>query len=216
MRVKHYRQFLNENTNNIIYPTRKITKVYHVGEINIKSKSKFSLEGSGLSVSNNPEEWRRIVKLDNKETHILTNVNGVFVEGNKLNKHQKNNIISWGLKNNYITETETFKVCWYDDEMESNICMEFTTYEEAKEEAGDDRIIKVNKNGILPTNKLNLLSMQNKIEPSQTFDLLLTIFIEKNTNYDGVWWNDKLDVLKYSAPRGVIFNTKLNNWVISK
>jgi len=46
--------------------------------------------------------------------------------------------------------------------------------------------------------------------------LLLTIFVEKTTNYDGIWWNDKLDVSKYSAARGVIFNSKLNNWKISK
>ena len=47
------REFLNENIQNI--PTKKITKVFHVGDMNIRNKSQFSLEGSGLSVSKNPD-----------------------------------------------------------------------------------------------------------------------------------------------------------------
>ena len=209
---KVIREVLNEGV--LSFKKRKITKVFHVGEMNIKNKSKFSLEGSGLSVSINPNEWRKIAKLGDKELHILTNPNGIFVDGNKLNKQQKNNVISWGVENGYISQKETYKVCWYDDEMEDDVCMEFTTYDEAKVEAEYGRTIEVNKGGLLPTSKLISTSMQGRIEPSQTFDLLLTIFVEKTTNYDGIWWNDKLDVMKYSAPRGVIFNSKLNNWKI--
>jgi hypothetical protein len=218
-KVKNFKQFVNENINNDTLPIKKISKVFHVGEMDIKNKSKFSLEGSGLSVSINPDEWRKIAQLGDRELYLLTNPNGVFVDGNKLNKQQKTNVISWGLENGYISQKETYKVCWYDDEMEDDVCMEFPTYDEAKEEAGDEedgKTIEVNKGGMLPTSKLISTSMQGRIEPSQTFDLLLTIFLEKTTNYDGIWWNDKLDVVKYSAPRGVIFNSKLNNWKISK
>ena len=218
-KVKNFKQFVNENISNDTLPIKKISKVFHVGEMDIKNKSKFSLEGSGLSVSINPDEWRKIAQLGDRELYLLTNTNGVFVDGNKLNKQQKNNVISWGLENDYISQKETYKVCWYDDEMEDDVCMEFPTYDEAKEEAGDEedgKTIEVNKSGVLPTSKLISSSMQGRIEPSQTFDLLLTIFVEKTTNYDGIWWNDKLDVMKYSAPRGVIFNSKLNNWKISK
>ena len=218
-KVKNFKQFVNENISNDTLPIKKISKVFHVGEMDINNKSKFSLEGSGLSVSINPDEWRKIAQLGDRELYLLTNTNGVFVDGNKLNKQQKNNVISWGLENNYIYKKETYKVCWYDDEMEDDVCMEFPIYDEAKKEAGDKedgKTIEVNKSGVLPTSKLISSSMQGKIEPSQTFDLLLTIFVEKTTNYDGIWWNDKLDVMKYSAPRGVIFNSKLNNWKISK
>jgi hypothetical protein len=86
-RVKNWKQFLNENINNDTLPIKKISKVFHVGEMNIKNKSKFSLEGSGLSVSINPDEWRKIAQLGDRELYLLTNTNGVFVDGNKLNKH---------------------------------------------------------------------------------------------------------------------------------
>lgn len=215
MVIKKFKQFITENAINNILPIKKIHTVFHIGDMDIKNKSNASLEGSGLSVSINPNAWRSIAQLGNEDTHILTNTTGVFVDAHKLNKQQKNNVISWGLENEYITQKETYKVCWYDDEMEDDVCMEFSTPDEAKKEAGDEedgKIIKINKGGILPTKKLIHTTMQDIIQPSQTFDLLLTIFVETNTNHDGVWWNDKLDVMIYSAPRGVIFNSKLKNW----
>lgn len=211
-RVKNWKQFLNENINNNTLPIKKIGKVYHVGEMNIKNKSKFSLEGSGLSVSKNPEEWRQIAKLGNRNLYLLSNTNGIFLDYHKLNKNQKTNIINWGVENYYVEPTETYRVLFGDGSY-----MEFDDLEKAKYEAGDEYKIRRNKiGGLKPTDKLKIETKQSIIDVSQTFDLLLTIFVEKTTNYDGIWWNDRLDVLNYSAPRGVIFNSKLNNWIVSK
>jgi hypothetical protein len=208
---------LNESNRGL--PIIKIKKVYHVGDMDIKDKSKFSLEGSGLSVSLHPDEWRKIARLGSRDLYLLSNSGGLFVDGNKLDSREKSDIISWGLESGYIDQKETYKVCWYDDELEDDVCMEFPTYDEAKEEAGDEedgKTIEVNKSGVLPTSNLISSSMQGRIEPSQTFDLLLTIFVESMTNFDGIWWDDYLDVSKYSAPRGVIFNSKINRWSISR
>jgi len=73
------REFLNENIQNTL-PTKKITKVFHVGDLNIKNKSTSSLEGSGLSVSKNPDEWRQIAQLGNKDLYLLSNNNGLFLD----------------------------------------------------------------------------------------------------------------------------------------
>lgn len=37
-----------------ILPTKRLKKVYHVGEMDLNKKSKNSLEGSGLSISLHP------------------------------------------------------------------------------------------------------------------------------------------------------------------
>jgi hypothetical protein len=217
MFVSSFNEFLNESNRGL--PIIKIKKVYHVGDMDIKDKSKFSLEGSGLSVSLHPDEWRKIARLGSRDLYLLSNSGGLFVDGNKLDSREKSDIISWGLESGYIDQKETYKVCWYDDELEDDVCMEFPTYDEAKEEAGDEedgKTIEVNKSGVLPTSNLISSSMQGRIEPSQTFDLLLTIFVESMTNFDGIWWDDYLDVSKYSAPRGVIFNSKINRWSISR
>ena len=81
-------------------------------------------------------------------------------------------------------------------------------------EMDDDRKMKIHNKGLKPTKKLEMVTMQSKISTTQTFDLLLTVYVENETDYDGIWWNDELDVSKYSAPRGVIFNSKLKEWSV--
>ncbi len=205
------REFLNENIQNTL-PTKKITKVFHVGDMNIRNKSQFSLEGSGLSVSKNPEEWRQIARLGDSDLYLLNNSNGLFLDAYRLNKKQKNDIINWGVEQEYVEPTETYRVLYGDGSY-----MEFDDLEKATYEAGDEYKIRRNKiGGLKPTDKLKIDTKQNRIDISQTFDLLLTVFTEKTSDYDGIWWNDRLDVLDYSAPRGVIFNNKLKNWDIIK
>jgi len=196
-------------------PIKNLKRVYHVGDMDINSKSDFSLEGSGLSVSVNPEEWRKIAQLGGRSLYELTKPNGMFVNAYRLKKAQRQDIIQWGVTNNYVTLTDTYRVYQYDEEGRRSY-MEFPTYEKAQAQVDDPKDIKISKTGLLPTNKLNSETKQSKIDPTQTYDLLFTIFVEKTTNYDGIWWNDVLDVYDYSAPRGVIFNSKLGEWKINK
>ena len=93
--IKGYNQFILENLN-FELPTKKISSVFHVGDMNISNKSDFSLEGSGLSVSLHPDAWVKIAKLGGRDIYVLTNNNGIFVDAYKINKKQKDSIISWG------------------------------------------------------------------------------------------------------------------------
>lgn len=215
---KYIRTILKENFEAGL-PIRKLSKVYHVGSMNIKNKSDFSLEGSGLSVSLHPQEWSKITKLGGNDIFELSKSNGTFIEAYKIKKTHKQAIINWALENDYLIQKETYKVCWFDDELEQTVCMEFDDIAKAKSELGNEdegRKLKVNKKGLLPTEKLKQETHQKKIDPSQTFDLLLTIYVEHTSNYDGIWWGDKLDPLNYSAPRGVIFNKMVNSWNTKK
>jgi len=214
----YIRKIIKESFENptLQLPTVIINKVFHVGSLDLNKKSKFSLEGSGLSVSVNPDEWRSIAQLENEDLYTLVKRGGTFINAHKLKKVQKNDIVQWGVDNGYVLQEETFRVYYYDEELEQEVYSEFPTYEEAEQEADDVNDIKTNKGGIKPTEKLKSDTKQSTIDTSQTFDLLLTIYAEMNTNFDGVWWKDALDVSKYSAPRGVIFNSKLNEWTISK
>jgi len=36
--------------------------------------------------------------------------------------------------------------------------------------------------------------------------------LETSSDVDGAWWNEELDPAALSAPRGVIFQTKLPEW----
>ena len=63
-----------------ILPTKRLKKVYHVGDIDLNKKSKNSLEGSGLSISLHPEAWKQISETTYGDTHILLNDNGIFLD----------------------------------------------------------------------------------------------------------------------------------------
>jgi hypothetical protein len=215
---KSIRKILEENFSGQL-PLKNFSKVYHIGSMDIKNKSNFSLEGSGLSVSIHPREWSQIARLGGNAIFELVKSNGVFADAYKMNKEHKKTIINWALTNGYLIQKETYKVCWFDDDLEHTVCMEFDNLKKAKDELGnkdEGRELKINKKGLLPTEKLKQETQQQAIDPSQTFDLLLTIYVENTSNYDGVWWSDKLDPLNYSAPRGVIFNKMVNSWNAKK
>lgn len=195
-------------------PLKTIKNVFHVGTMDIGKKSEYSFEGSGLSVSNNPDEWRKIAKLGG-DLYSLSKLNGVFVDVHEISNNQITNIISWGIKNGYVLQEKTYKVRILDEEGEEGY-MEFPTYGEAKKETYDDEDVIINTEGIKPTDKLKKETRQARIAPNQSLELLLTIYIEKNTDYDGIWWEDTLDVSRYSAPRGVIFNSKISEWKADK
>ena len=102
------------------------------------------------------------------------------------------------------------------DEIEDELCMFFDNKNDAIDEAGDYGVDIIIDKGYKATNKLKQMSLQKSIGIDNTFDILLTVYLDNNTEYDGIWWEEELDVLKYSAPRGVIFNSKLKTWDIKK
>lgn len=209
--IKGYNQFILENLN-FELPTKKISSVFHVGDMNISNKSDFSLEGSGLSVSLHPDAWVKIAKLGGRDIYVLTNNNGIFVDAYKINKKQKDSIISWGINNELVTKIELYKVLFGDGSY-----MEFDNLDDAEYESDGEYEIKKSKNyGIKATDKLKNKTKQKRIDISSTFDLLLSVYVEDLTLYDGVWWSDKLDIYSLSAPRGVIFNSKIKDWKIKR
>ena len=51
--------------------------------------------------------------------------------------------------------------------------------------------------------------------PTGVFDYVLPLYAEE-LGYDGVWWEDILDIGKFSAPRGVIVPSKISSWTMQK
>jgi hypothetical protein len=98
--------------------------------------------------------------------------------------------------------------------------VEFDTLEKALYEAGVDSLeqaaeegirIEYDPKGYKPTAKFDA-RIGEKVEQAFVLDFLAFAYAEDVLHLDGVWWNDRLDVLAYSAPRGVIFNAMLPTW----
>ena len=189
-----------------------LKKLYHVGSLNAENKRDHSYEGAGISVSTHPDAWRKIARgYVTGDTYQAIKPNNKFLNATRLSKNDKKEITEWAIENDLIENTTTYRVSYYDDELESEVYSDYETYEEAEREADDPEYIQQINNGIKPTDKLRTLTRNPKMSPTGVLGYLLPLYAE-DLGYDGVWWNDVLDIGKYSAPRGVIVPSKIDTW----
>jgi hypothetical protein len=191
------------------FPLLHYRWVYHIGTLNPEHKRRGSLEGSGLSVSRHPREWIRIAQLGGNPVWEMHNDDGVFVDAHKLNETHWYLIETWAIKNGWATREHTYRV-WQLDEDGEEYYLEFLDYDEAMDEAGDEDAIEERK-AIVMTQAL-AARMNTHVSPILTPGYLVAAYAEDNLDVDGVWWDDELDVLALSAPRGVIFADRVSDW----
>jgi hypothetical protein len=194
-------------------PIRKMIKVFHVGSMDASHKRSGSYEGSGLSVSLHPDEWRRIARgAVSGDTWVLTKPTGSFLNFHKINKRLKGTIVQWGINQKLVKSSEVYRVSWYDDELDDMMQSDFPDRKTAEAEAEYmDTEVEVIPGGIVGTPKLSAAAGY-QVSPGMAFDILVTVWVEQATQLDGVWWNDRLDPDALSAPRGVIGRSKLSSW----
>lgn len=191
----------------------KLSTVYHVGRLDQPKRSgSFSYEGSGLSVSLHPDAWRRIARGQvSGDTWVLKKAKPKFLLATKTNKEKA---VEWAVKNGWIDEAMRYRVSWFDDEMSDTMSTEFDSFEEAQVEA-EDRGVEPEavKSYVLAKKGIDYWRQAFQSEPdnSMAAEFAILWFAEER-GYDGVWWNDKLDPNRLSAPRGVIFQSKLGEW----
>jgi len=198
-------------------PTLAFPTLYHVGSLDPKHKRRDSYEGAGLSVSIHPAEWRQIARgLVAGQTWALTKAKNKFIAATRLSKTQKAMIAQWAVTNGWAESSTIYRLSWFDDEMDDTMYSDFTTREEAEREAYDpeDADIKEIPGTLIATDALRHRT-NNDAAPVTVPDLILTVYAEE-LGYDGVWWDDRLDVRNYSAPRGVIVPSKIKTWTVLK
>jgi 8-oxo-dGTP pyrophosphatase MutT (NUDIX family)/GNAT superfamily N-acetyltransferase len=200
---------------------RSFKKLWHVGDMNVKSKQPGSLEGSGLSVSIHPEDWMDIAEIGG-DTWELTKPSNRFLNFHRLSKPQRKQLAAWGIQNGYLTEVaNAYRWVYWDSEAEEERYIEFPTQEEAEAEmegmGEGGKVVPVKSIAYAGTDKLK--QRTNNPSGDQTavaFDLLVTVYAEEQLDCDGVWWEDTYDPANLSAPRGVIFPSKLSSWKARK
>ncbi len=199
-------------------PTLHIESVVHIGTMRVDLKGSIyetSYEGAGLSVSSEPDAWEAIARLGGLPWWQLTNPDGEFLNALAIPEPLKHHITKWGLANQYVKDVAIWEVTWWDDELEEERYTLFTNPTEAKEEMEDESYpdAKIHKGrSLAPTSRLEKRILIEGAPIGLTWDHLLTIWTEDETNLDGVWWEEVLDPLNLSAPRGVILPPKVPEW----
>jgi len=193
-----------------------LSTVYHVGFLNPACPIRYqpagySFEGNGLSVSTYPEEWMKIAKLGGGSKFRLSKDSPLF-----LNAHDRVNqasALKWALDAEMIKKIEAFRVSYFDDEYGEELCSDYLTLEEAQQEAPEDENISKIE-GYQVTDHM-MPYFKTGISPGLVMskDYALIWYAEA-AGLDGVWWNDEYAPELLSAPRGVIFQNKLDEWKI--
>ena len=185
--------------------------LYHVGTMDISKKSKFSCEGNGLSVSNCPDEWVAITEgFTHGDYFKLSKSDMKLLDFYGLSDGEKKIMQDWAIEHGYVQEGTLYKCISWDEEGFECYSL-FDSFEVALEESDyeEDRVFPVS--GFRPTEKLIDQSMV-KVELLDVPNIIAELYAEQVLDYDGVYWDEVLDVSVYSAPRGVIFNSKVSTF----
>jgi len=190
--------------------------IAHVGDLSRAREPKgYSFEGAGLSVSRHPEAWTHIAKLGGYQTWVLRKENPAFYEvPAKLPKK----VTAWLESAGFLEPTTEFCYEWFDEDLQETRAMAFATREEAEEEAGESgaevferAAWKFGPKGLDYWHATFGEAATPQHGYAEDFGVM---FWAENRGYDGCWWGEDLDPVGLSAPRGVIFQSKLSEWAV--
>lgn len=114
-------------------PVVEKTGLSHVGSLRVENKKSLSYEGQGLSVSQHPEKWRRIARLDG-DIHAFSKP-AKMLDFHSLSDEQLESVMTHALENGWVERSDIHTVTYFDDEWNQEMRMQFTDYNEAVDEA---------------------------------------------------------------------------------
>lgn len=198
-----------------------ISPVYHVGDLGGERETPYtSYEGRGVSISIHPTAWEEIIRSDGTSTHErlktykITNPDAEFYYIDPeapLDVERQ-----WCVENEYVEPARGHKVT-YENGTGETAYMEFLSEETAQMEAearhgeiAETEILTLGPSGV----EYWLDAFRQAPEGADPILIaaLTPVWYAQENGYDGVWWDEKYDPANYSAPRGVIFQPKLDSW----
>lgn len=187
-------------------------KLFHVGHLDgTRKKPHVSLEGDGVSVSKSIEDvaaWRKIGRLDG-DLWELTKKHPYFL---RWSLPAQRTAERWCLKNDWLRPMKRFQVSWFDDEMGQEMFSLYDTREEAEDNADDVDVEEVESVALGPKGVAYWRKAFTSEPDNSLADALAIVWYAEAQNFDGVWWDEAFDPDRYSAPRGVIFQSKFPTW----
>lgn len=213
------------------WPVILLGRVFHIGTLDPSHKgtshNSCSREGTGLSVSLNPDAWMRIAKLGGNPTWELEAESmQAFVDVLSLKKDHWKTINDWAVDKGFLERYEATVVSYFDDDLGYEVSIHYDENEPSDKIEVQDYRDEAEADGMevdlktapsfRGTDFLNSM-MGYKVSKGLAQDLAMTLFCEDvladRLRTTGIWWNENLDPLSYSAPRGVIHVKALEKWV---
>lgn len=194
------------------FPLRSLTSVFHVGTLDEKNKGTWSFEGKGLSVSLHPEEWMHIARLSGSIQELL-NPDGRFLDYYAMSQEQRAEARAWAISKGYLTQREVYVARWYDDEWGEEMMTLCSDHDEAEFYAGDSVTVE-RRDALTDLALANAGFAESGAQSDVMFaeDAVALLYAEEVLQVDGVWFEERLDPLVLSAPRGVILPNQVAKW----
>lgn len=187
--------------------------LHHLGNLNISERSGSSLEGNALSVSPCPDAWAKIHRIPSNQVHSIKPdyfIDMFKAEGSGFIEKA----IEFCINNKFVKAAKKYSISWFDDELDSEVTAIFDTKEEAtlESDAMETEISPVDT--FDATDKMLTFFDQKSIYCTSINDFMLMLYFIKNHNIKNFYWDEKLDVYAYSAPRGAMFDFDTNANII--
>lgn len=195
--------------------------LYHVGTMDPSQSDPHSYEGHLLSVSEDPDAWRRIARLSGDEWSLTCpNAWLVDVHAIREDKETWNLFLFWADSKGLIEFVDCHVATWHDDEFGCDMSQSFASREDLEEEFDPEYIeergveTRIEKH----TPRLTERAMQKYELTRQDIawdvtyalpDWVRAKFCPQDARIKGLWWEDENDPSILSAPRGGIFPEKV-------
>jgi hypothetical protein len=146
---------------------------------------------------------------------------GLVLPGRRPNWREK--LENYAVKEGLLVPVKRYLARWYDEELDQTVDMLFADRAEAQEEAdmdGGRGGSVLERTVLVATDELRQLHWEHrfsgKLDDSLAADIAVLYLLSLDDGYDGAWWNEDLAPEIYSAPRGVIFESKLAEWGVER
>lgn len=193
-------------------PTIRKGFVWHIGALREWDQINGDMEGPLLSVSSLPEAWRKIANLGGGPAWRISKPDGAlkFIDANKIRRAGGRAHMCWAESEGLVEKGKAWvaRVDSGGDTVEI-FCRSHEEALLAHDSGCDIRTEMV----FFMTERLSAFWNQRKrgiwsiargdvVEDAVFCVLAETLNRERGGSVDGVWWNDRLDLTGYSAPRG--------------
>lgn len=197
-------------------PTVLFDRLWHVGTLDPAHKRSGSLEGACVSVSRCPAAWREI-----SDGHVtgdcwVADASSVeLLDAHGLDDGRRAAVLAWGVAEGLCEPVSLWRVEWWDDELDQPVTMLLPDRRQALEESrdhndDDESVVEVREHRSTLLLETTSLSGQPLLGDDLVHDMLLPLWTWANTDLAGVWWDDRFDPIRYSAPRGGILPARLD------
>ncbi|WP_455233378.1 hypothetical protein [Geopseudomonas aromaticivorans] len=203
----------------VTVPLVQAKTLWHLGTLNPAQRGERgpSLEGNLFSVSTCPNAWQQIAKLGAQPLHKSTQpvllINMIDALDEPEYAPLRDAVMEYGAQQGWLEATSTFRVTYHDDELESDVYLDFLDAEEAEAEAAEREADVLIVPRVIATDALKEIHNLPRHDIHDGLEFALIEWAREQASslttdqpIAGVYWAETYAPMVFSAPRGGVFD----------